>query len=422
MPPAEELGERLSRAWRRFITRTRAVAGEIDLPWAEWRATAPERLRTSWRRAVEFSGLLDDAGHRRASGRHRDAAPTRPPAGPPSGAAPTMAVAGVGVMEYTTMREPLMEVSMLESLGFYDAGNTMVVSLAPHHPAPLPLPTPRVTAPSSSRQLIPDLELEGWKPHVIARSKLGRGSFRATSVGIAGLIGFCVLVLVISLVRGPEAATTVHRQAMATSAQSMALALQDLAEALAPDDPAAIDATAPLAAIDVAARDLFLASTQLEPNDELRAEATAISRQALDLEGRVTEALSYRLVLAPFWHSPGLDQVTDAPTAAAALAPWQAQMTEVVASLPTGSVVSDHVRLVRAFVAEFSTWAKDYLDALAASDEARSQELLVKLEGDLAHLAQTEHDTISGILNGARHEAGSLSEAAQRLLAALPSP
>jgi hypothetical protein len=325
-------------------------------------------------------------------------------------------------MEYTTVREPLMEVSMLESLGFYDAASTMVVSLAPNPPAPPPLPAARVATPSTPRQLIPDLELEGWKPHVIARSKLGRGSFRATTVGVAALIGFCLLVLVVSLVRGPQTATAARRQAVATSAQSVAMALADLGAALAVEDPASIDATAPLAAIDVAARDLFLSSTQLGAGDPLRAEATTISRQALDLEGRVTEALSYRLVLAPFWHSPSLEEVSDAPTAAATLAPWQAQMTEVAAALPGSSLVSDHVRLVRSFVAGFPSWAKEYLDALAVSDADRSRLLLEDLEGDLAHLAQTEDDMVSGILNGARHEAASLGEAAEGLLAALSAP
>ncbi len=414
IPPAEELGERTFRALGSLGERLRSQAKGLWEAISRQLDGAPDRLRGYWKQAVEFSGLLEESGRRRAASRHA----RRPPSSPAPVTDPTrtMVRAGVGVMEYSSVSQPLLEVSMLERLGFYDGEDSMVVTLAPAAPVPLaPLAGPR-------RPLIPDLELDGWKPHVIARSKLATGSFRATTIGITGLIGLCLLILAVAVVRGPNSA--VAEEELTVPAQSLATALGDLESELTGTDSTAIDATASLAAIDVAARDLFLAASRLEAEDQgaIRASATEISHEALDLESRITEALSYRLVLAPLWHSPDLMGVTDATIAAEALAPWQAQMTEVAGALPTGTGIEEHARTVADFVADFPAWAQAYLDALAVSDTTTAEAMAAELESRLAQLAQTEEETVNGILTGVRQEAATLAGEIEGLLVGLSNP
>ncbi len=96
-----------------------------------------------------------------------------------------------------------IELSMLETLGFYSDSDEMVVTITEATPPGI---APTLPAPSSRSQ-VPDLEITGWRPHVIARSKLGRG--RVSSFTIVGLtLSLIILVaLVASLLQAPAATT-----------------------------------------------------------------------------------------------------------------------------------------------------------------------------------------------------------------------
>ena len=440
IPPAEELGERTARILSRFGRSAQNWSQKVQRIGSEAAAAAPDLLRTTWDKAVEFSGVANPPS--------RHARPGREPAIKRKGTATegpaSMSVSsiGVGVMEYATTREPLMEVSMLESFGFYDPDNTVVVQVSSPLPPAAPLlstaaPTRPAVSPQavqdihpllplhgSGVQLIPDLELPGWKPHVIARSKLGARSFRLTTVGIATLIGLSAIILIIGSVRQPRSETLRVEEELLTEANSLASSLGALDTALAATSTGQIEATTPLIEVETSARGLFEVASEIDADDqaELRSITTDISRQALDLKNRVTEALSYRVVLAPFWHTPDLSAVTDPSEAASALAPWQAQIAELVTALPATAELGEHAQAVEAFAAEFPIWAETYLDALVKEDTATADQQLVILEASLAQLAQAEESMLTGMIEGARRQVATLIAELTRLVAGLESP
>ncbi|MDP3984344.1 MAG: hypothetical protein Q8Q52_04965, partial [Acidimicrobiia bacterium] len=126
------------------------------------------------------------------------------------------------------------------------------------------------------------------------------------------------------------------------------------------------------------------------------------------LENRVTEALSYRLVLGPLWHIPDLEGVTDATTAAASLAPWQARINDLTSSLPENADLGAHAATVSTFVREVEPWASAYLDALAIGDAALAEASLAGLEARLAGIAHSAEAAISDVVADAEAESGIL--------------
>jgi hypothetical protein len=310
---------------------------------------------------------------------------------------------GVGLVEYSTARDHLLEVSMLESLGFYDPATVVVAVSAPKE-ATATLP---VTKPIAGKApLIPDLELVGWKPHVIARSKLNPGVFRLTTVGLVAVAMVVVVTLVLAVIRTPQVSEARLHQNLATQATALQVALTSLNEALDSGNQIGAVATTALVDVDIASRGLFEAASRLDPNTDQDARSASISvaERSLDLQSQITQALSYRLVLGPLWRTPDMSAVTDPAAAAEALASWQAQITDLEPSLPDQGLLADHAADVSIFIGEIDTWTPAYLDALAAGDMTAAAAALETLESRLAGLAHSAEAVIAEVVATARAE------------------
>jgi hypothetical protein len=329
------------------------------------------------------------------------------------------AASSVQVLERaTTPEEYLLEVSMLETLGFYDPATIVSVSVdSTNTRSPVPnqdrelLPPQVPTEPSPKKSLIPDIDLSGWKPHVIARSKLGRG--RISSLTIVGLsVTLVVLVaLVAGLLRGPGRQAEQRGEAVAAQINDLTLALTGLDPILTDATTDVAEATPLLIAVDDSARRLFDAAAQLgdEPEQQvLRQSATSLAERALDLESLIGDALSYRLVLNPLWRSPQLVGLVDPTQAAAAIATWQSQLGDMAETLPLTPALADHVSLVRDFIADLDDWRFGYMDSLAVDDLASAEAAVADLEGQLALLAQSGEETLTTIFADAGVERRSL--------------
>lgn len=328
----------------------------------------------------------------------------------------------VELMELGASREHLLEVSVLESLGFFDPAHEIVVTMgqmetsfgmqgSPSSAAPVPEPHTR------GRQLIPDVDLTGWKPHVIARSKLGQGRFSITMITVLTVSLLIMAVIATNLLRAPANEAALEEDSLAQASTQLGLALQGLEPILANVTTDVAEATSTLMSIDTAARDMFDAAALLgdEPEQQvLRQSAASLAQRSLALETMIGDALNYRLVLNPLWNSPDLSGVTDPTTAAAAVATWQTNLTDMVESLPTATELAVHVDQVRGFVTGLDDWRIGYLDALSLGDLATAEAAVADLDGQLGLLAQSGEDTLSGLFDDASTERG-------RILADLPA-
>ena len=396
---------------REFATRTLESARQVGI----WLAHGSERtlfegkraaraagrtLRQGWSKAVEFSGVLDvPTQPSSTTGKHAPA-PT-----PQSASVETMVAvtSSVGLVEYSTTRDHLLEVSMLESLGFYDPTTVVVAVSAPKAPTPT-LPHSKPMA--GKAPLIPDLDLVGWKPHVIARSKLNPGAFRLTTAGVVAVATVVVVTLVLAVIRTPQISDTRLHQDLATQATALQGALTSLHEALGSGNEIGAVTTTALVDVDIASRGLFEAASRLDPNTDqaMRSAAISVAERSLDLESRITQALSYRLVLGPLWRTPDLAAVTDPADAAEALAPWQAQIKDLEPSLPDAGSLAGHASDVSTFIGEVDSWAPSFLDALAVGDMTAVTAALETLEARLAGLAHSAEAVIAEVVAGARAE------------------
>ena len=362
---------------------------------------AGHTLNQGWNKAVEFSGVLDvQSQPSRTTGRH---APAPAPQMPRVEAMVAVTPGGVGLVEYSTVRDHLLEVSMLESLGFYDPTSVVVAVSAPKAAMPVK-PEPRPIA--SRAPLIPDLDLVGWKPHVIARSKLNPGTFRLTTAGVVAVATVVVITLALAVIRAPQISETRLHQGVATQATALQTALTSLDEALASGDGADAVATTALVDVDMASRGLFEAASRLDPNTDqaMRSAAISVAERSLDLEAGITQALSYRLVLGPLWRSPDLGALSDPADAAEALAPWQAQIKDLEPSLPASNLLAVHASDVANFIGDIDEWAPTYLDALAVGDMTAAAAALETLESRLAGLAHSAEAVIAEIIADAQSE------------------
>ena len=402
-PTAEDLGQRALEGIRqvgswlaRGAERTTYIGKRVV------RETA-HNLQEGWTKAVEFSGVLDvETKPARSLGKH---VPRQNSAAEPVQPFVAVTPGGVGLVEYSPTRQHLLEVSMLESLGFYDPSTVVVAVTAPKTPtATLPQP------PVRKAPLIPDLDLVGWKPHVIARSKLNPGSFRLTTAGILAVITVVMVTLVLAVIRTPQISQSRLHQTVGVQATTLQTALTSLSEALDSGDGAAAAATTALVDVDIAARGLFEAASRLDPSTDqaMRSAAISISERSLEMEGGITQALSYRLALGPLWRSPDLDAITNPMEAAEALAPWQVQITDLQLSLPDTDVLAEHAATVTAFVTGVETWVPVYIDALAVGDTAAAVIAVETLETRLADLAHSAEEVISTIVSNANTESGLL--------------
>jgi hypothetical protein len=403
-PAARDLGTRVFEGLRHFGSLLAHGAERSTYIGKRVARETAHGLQQGWSKAVEFSGVLDvDSRPTRTPGKHR---PSPTATADPTQPFVAVTPGGVGLVEYSPTRQHLLEVSMLESLGFYDPA-TIVVAVSAPMTATATLPPPN----GRKAPLIPDLDLVGWKPHVIARSKLNPGSMRLTTAGILAVLTVLVVTLVLAVIRTPQVSQSRLHQTVAVQASTMQVALIALSDAFGSGEGAAAAATTTaLVDVDIAARGLFGAASRLDPNTDqaMRSAAISISERSLELENGITQALSYRLALGPLWRSPDLDAITHPTEAAEALAPWQAQIEHLAAGLPDTDGLSEHAASVAAFIAGIDAWVPVYIEALAIGDNAAGMAAVAALEARLAELAHSVEAVISDIVANANTDAGLL--------------
>jgi hypothetical protein len=304
-----------------------------------------------------------------------------------------------------------IELSMLESLGFYSDGDELVVTLT--DPVP-PGIAPSLPAPSARSQ-VPDLEIEGWRPHSIARSKLGRG--RVSSLTIVGLsVSLIVLVaLVASLLQAPAANSARQTTELSETASDLIASLSRLDGVIANPAEGVAEASALLLNVDSSARDLFDRAASLSADDAARQAAIGAAQSALALKTALSDALNYRLVLQPLWQSPDLAGITDSTVAAAKIAEWQVGLADVASDLPSSPELTSHVEQVKGFIGSVEGWRVRFLDALTAGDQAAAEAAAADLEGQMAILAQSGENALSEIFVTADAERARLIRALAEL-------
>jgi len=424
-PTAEQLGTQTANFIRRVGKRGKTALDQFLLSCRVWGSEA----RKGFTEIVDLTSAIPDGSqpvrHRRRQRAEQEYAIGAQPKS--STALVSVAASSVGVIEHSPLsRQHLLEVSVLESLGFYDPDSALAVTVTDSKPdsptghmvlnAPAPTPSPEVK-PDRRRSLIPDIDLFNWKPHVIARSKLGHGRISSTTIVVLSLTLVVLVALVAGLLRAPGRQAAQEGQQVTDQVAELTAALTGLDPVLADATTDVAEATPLLIAIDTSARNLFDAASELGDDPEqavLRQSATSVAQRALDLETLVGDSLSYRLVLNPLWRSPELQGLIDPTQAAAAIATWQAQLGDMIEALPVSAELSTHVEQVRAFVDGLEDWRVDYMDALATEDLAGAEAAVADLEGQLALLAQSGEETLSAIFADAGSER-------RRLLADLAS-
>lgn len=418
-PTAEELGTRTANALRNIARHGKAAINHLLLACRVWAAQTKKGLS-------EIVDLTSVSGESTAPMRHRrtEAIQTMH-AGATRVEPSTARASSVGVIE----RPPapgthLLEVSVLESLGFFDPHSAIAVTVddsQPTIPSPqmvLEQPAARPTDNKAQPQsLIPDIDLSGWRPHVIARSKLVGGRLSTTTIIVLSVTLVIAVALVVGLLRAPGRQASQAGNLVSAQVDELTASLTGLDPVLADATTDVAEATPLLIAVNTSARDLFEAASVLGDDPQqavLRQSATNVAERALDLESLVGDSLSYRLVLNPLWRSPELQGLIDPTQAAAAIATWQAQLGDMVDALPVSDKLSTHVEQVRAFVDGLEEWRIDYMNALATDDLVGAEGAVADLEGQLALLAQSGEETLTTIFADASAER-------RRLLADLAS-
>jgi hypothetical protein len=251
----------------------------------------------------------------------------------------------------------------------------------------------RPVATPAREQLVPDVPLSGWLPHVIARRKLGgRG---VNPIALWGSLAL-VLSLLVLLVAGREPADSGVRLSDAT--QTLLAALDETrANALSgPEVWSVAEATTGLLHLESAARQLFDMAGQLDNRDLLLREETAsIAADALDLGRLIGDDWTYRLAVRPVLDKPELPLAGDPVELAELLASWQILITDSVSKVAPPSHYSEHFTEVQRHLAGFDRWRISYLDAIASGDFAGASARVEQLE---TAISQLENDLSSAQL------------------------
>jgi hypothetical protein len=422
-PTAEQLGTQTANFIRRIGKRGKTALDQFLLSCRVWGTEA----RKGFTEIVDLTSVIPDGSQPVRHRRIQTAEKTYATAAQPESSNAPVSASSVAVIEHSPLsRQHLLEVSVLESLGFYDpesaiavtVSDTTQVSSTGHMVlnAPAPPPSSEVK-PDHRRSLIPDIDLSNWKPHVIARSKLGQGRISSTTIVVLSLTLVVLVAMVAGLLRAPGRQAVQEGRQVTDQVAELTAALTGLDPVLADATTDVAEATPLLIAVDSSARNLFDAASELGDDPEqaiLRQSATSVAQRALDFETLVGDSLSYRLVLNPLWRSPELQGLIDPTQAAAAIATWQAQLGDMIEALPVSAELSTHVEQVRAFVNGLEDWRIDYMDALAVEDLAEAEAAVADLEGQLALLAQSGEETLTAIFADAGSER-------RRLLADLAS-
>lgn len=399
-PTAEELGTSTVDMLRTITSTTgRGISGLVTT-LRQWGFQAASGLRE----AIDVGGLSAEDSVTSRPGNRRVTTDSSPEA------RHSLPSSAVGLLERTEADSGL-DLSMLETLGFYSDDSALVVTL-PEPRAPGISPS---LPPPGSRSQVPDLDIGGWHPHVIARSKLGGGRLSsATIIGLAATL-IVLMAMIASLLRAPADNAVRQNNQLSEAATELAASLSRLDAVIAAPTGGVAEATSLLLDVDGSARDLFDLAAALPDDNVSRQAAIGAAQSALAMETALGDALSYRVVLQPLWNSPSLEGMTDSTEAASLIATWQVELGAMVESFPTNPALDQHASQVASFVESFDSWRINYLDAVTAGDVAGVGAAQADLEGQLALLAQAGEETLGAVFTAADTERGRLIRALDTL-------
>lgn len=393
-PTAEELGSSTAALLRGVGAKTGHGITTVMSALRQWGSEAATGLRE----AIDMGGFSTEekVPVRNETSQERDRSPR---------------ASAVGVLDRNQSDQSL-ELSMLESLGFYSDDSALVVTVAEMPPGIAPsLPAP------DSRSQVPDIDIGGWRPHVIARSKLGGGRLSSTAIIGLSVTLIVLIAMITSLLRGPGETAARQNNQLSDVATELAASLSRLDAVMAAPTGEVAESTSLLLDVDRSARDLFDVAAALPEDNASRQAAIGAAQSALAMETALGDALSYRVILQPLWDSPVLDGVTDSTEAASMVANWQVDLADMVESFPDSPPLDEHVAQVTDFVAGFDQWRVRYLDAVTAGDTAKADAAEADLEGQLALLAQAGEETLGAVFAAADAERGRLIRALDSLRA-----
>lgn len=221
--------------------------------------------------------------------------------------------------------------------------------------------------------------LEGWQSDDPLAAMPERDPKRWVSFGLIGAAGFAV-VMAIGLVLGQVGSATdaliSRSQALLTEVSAFDASSQD------PD----------FAALDMAAREVLAAAEQLETGDPQRALAIDAAGEALGVQRALGEALSYQTGFVVFAGRPSLPvAATEAEISEVSVTftAWATELTNVLASAPSGRAFTEHTELIDAFELRLPEHQAGYFDALRSGSPQGARSRLDAIDADVAELERT---------------------------------
>lgn len=303
----------------------------------------------------------------------------------------------------------------MELLGFYDEPYQVAVHHPPKRRRSRPVVVqnapvrPSLTADSRVSQLwetteIDESALEWWKPHVVARRKLGGRSVRMSSVGWAAVACVVALSFAWYLIGRPAQMAEESRGVLRHEAATLVATLPNLesvATAVGNREPPDLSETTALVLdAESAARAVFGRAGSLEGME--REAGVGAAATVLEVTARVNRLIAYRLAAEGALIAPDLPSSpgeTDLPAATEAVTAWRAEVETAVAELPPG-VVPEHLHGLQVWLDGLDEWQARYVDGIRQEDAGAMQQALEELDGQLAGL----HDDLLARLEEAGGE------------------
>jgi hypothetical protein len=245
--------------------------------------------------------------------------------------------------------------------------------------------------PDESAPVVPDMELAGWAPHVIARSKLGQRRLRPSSAaGLVVLVGLSLLAALLLRNTDTQASAEIEAAAAVVELVDSLDSVQRVALPAAPDANADLAAaTAALIHLERNARVLFDVAASLPEGSETRGATASLGAAALDLGRNLGDTWTYHLALIPLWRMPELPLSGVATEEAATLAAWQVELLAARQGINPPPFLEDHRDAYERLLSEFDPWRISYLDALTANDETAAGAAVNELTATIDDLKQS---------------------------------
>lgn len=300
----------------------------------------------------------------------------------------------------------------MELLGFYDEPYQVRAEFSRPTISSRPRIAPIVKVPAPQRHTsqvtnlwetteLDEGTLDWWKPHVIARRKLGGSRVRMLAV-VAGLLAaIAVLGLTWFLVQRPSQIAEESLGSLRVEANTLMEtmpALRTLAltvgEDDAPDLAAASDITL---TAESAARSVFTGAGDIDASEAVREAAVGGASRVLDATSRINRLVAFRLTAEDALIAPDLPPtptVDDLSQVTEDVAAWRSGVVAGLDSLPATALESTREQ-IDTWVAAFDTWQVDYLDAVREGDTNLTRSLRSSQEEQIAALRSRLREDLS---------------------------